>query len=85
MGTAALLKKFGDQRRPAGLVTGAYSSAVIAMEIFVEKQMVSPMWIILELLALAENRSASRSIAKENRAEPLANVLRRSPEINPFP
>src|SRR4051812_14107955 len=51
--------------RPAGLVTGAYASAVVTMKVFVEENKIAPMGIELELLRGAVNRTAPLVVALE--------------------
>ncbi len=48
--------------RPSRLVTGADASAVVAMEVFVEKDAVSPMRVGLEFLGAAKHRPAPRAV-----------------------
>ena len=43
---AALLEKFSYQRRPTGLMTGAYARTVVAMKAFVEQDQIAPVWIV---------------------------------------
>ena len=57
----------GDQTRPAGLMAGAQPGPVVAVEVFVEEDVVAPVGIGLELFrasiyrALAAARCAGRS------------------------
>src|SRR5438874_1175276 len=48
IGIAGLLDQFCDQAGPSGLVAGAESGAVVAMEVFVELDEISPMRVRLE-------------------------------------
>src|SRR5262245_48342030 len=63
---AQLLTQLGDQASPAGLVAGADSAAVIAVEVFVEWNIVSPVRIALEQLGIAEHRSPAIVAAQED-------------------
>jgi hypothetical protein len=47
-----------DQLGPRGLMTRADSGAIVAVEIFVEEQMVAPIRIVLEPLGAAKYPSA---------------------------
>lgn len=59
--------KYFDQRRhqsgPSCLMAGADTSAVVAMEIFVEQQVILPVQVALKLLGTAKYRSSARLIA----------------------
>ena len=48
--------------RPSGLVAGANAGAVVAVEVFVEKDVVSPMRVGLEFLRAAKHRPAPRAV-----------------------
>src|SRR5215470_4740005 len=67
-----------DQRRhqpgPAGLVTGADAGAVVAMEIFVEQQVIPPVGIALELLGAAEHRPPPVLVAQEDAGQPIGDL-----------
>src|SRR5580704_19714465 len=56
-----------DQRRheasPAGLMTGADAGAVVAMEVLVEQQIITPEGIGLELFGSADPRSPAGFVA----------------------
>ena len=52
-----LLDEFGNQSGPAGLMTRADPGAVVAMEVFVERDQITPVWVALEFFRAAENRS----------------------------
>lgn len=54
---STLLQQFGHQGRPSGLMAGAQSRAVVAVEIFVKRDVIAEMWIGLELLSPAEDRT----------------------------
>src|SRR5215472_17114230 len=41
----ALLEQFGDEAGPAGLMTGADPSAIVAVEIFIEQKQIAPVRI----------------------------------------
>ena len=43
-----LLDEFGNQSGPAGLMTRADPGAVVAVEVFVEQDQITPVWVGLE-------------------------------------
>ena len=60
---AALLEEFRHQCRPAGLVAGPNARAVVAMEVLIEQQQITPVRILLELLRAAVDRPAAAAVA----------------------
>ena len=60
---ATLLQEFGHQRGPTRLVTGADAGAVIAVEIFVEQDQITPMRIVLKRLRTTVDRPAAVGVA----------------------
>src|SRR5215510_7452569 len=48
IGLSSLLKKFGDERGPAGLMAGADRRAGVAVEVLVKWNQVVPVRIVLE-------------------------------------
>src|SRR6266536_1190104 len=56
---AALLNQLGCQSRPAGLMAGADSGPVIAVEVLVEQDEIFPVRIVLKFLHAAEHRPAA--------------------------
>ena len=60
---------------PSGLMTGADASAVVAMEVLVEKNVVSPMRVGLEFLRASKNRSAPRAVPDKCADEALCQLL----------
>ncbi len=67
---AALLKKFGDEAGPACLVASAYAGAVIAMEVFMEGDQISPVRIILKFLGSTKDRPPLIGVFQEDAREP---------------
>src|SRR6516164_6035581 len=53
------LHNFGDQTRPAGLMGSANAAAVVPMEILVKINVVTKMWIALQPVVLAKDRSVA--------------------------
>ena len=67
--------QIGDQRRPAGLMAGAQARAVVAVEIFVERDVVAPVGIGLEQPDVAEDRAAAGWIAEKDLDEPASDLV----------
>ena len=44
---SVLLQEFCDQSGPAALVTGSQPRSVVAVEVFMEQDQVTPVWILL--------------------------------------
>src|SRR5271168_5003862 len=67
-----------DQRRhepgPSCLMTGADASAIVAVEIFVEQQVIAPIRIALELLGSPEHRPPAGLIAQEDPGQPIGDL-----------
>ena len=49
----ARIEKFGHQCGPAGLMGGADPASAVAMEIFIEEQMIPELRIVLQAFAVA--------------------------------
>src|SRR5207344_2522717 len=64
-----------DEARPAGLVTRTESRAIVAMEVFVEQDVVAPMRVGLELFRPAEHRSPTLLIAQEDAGKAARDLL----------
>src|SRR6266542_1886711 len=61
--TPEQVEKASDQTGPAGLVAGAEPGAVITVEVFVEKDQIAPVRILLKLACAAVDRPPVISIA----------------------
>src|SRR3954465_5299259 len=59
------LDLLGDDAGPAGLVAGADPGAVVAVEVFVEQQVVAEVRVFLKLFGPAERGSAAIFVAEE--------------------
>ena len=53
-----LLDELGDQSGPTGLVARADPGAVVAVEVFVERDQIAPVRVVLEFFSGAENWSS---------------------------
>src|SRR5271169_6674554 len=71
---ADLLQEFGDERRPPGLVASADARAVVAVEVFVKREQVAPVWITLELLRAAKHRAPPVAVAQEDARQALRDL-----------
>lgn len=78
------LDEFGNESCPTGLVTGAQPGTIVAMEVFVEADVVAPMRIVLELLRAAVDGSSAMRVAQENPGEPVRNLLADLEEVHQF-
>ncbi len=65
----------GDDRRPPGLVAGAQAGAVVAVEVFVEKDVVLPVRIVDELARAAEDRTAAFVVEQEDAGHAIRQLL----------
>ena len=63
-----MLDKLGDHARPAGLVAGSHPRSSVAVEVFVERDIVAPVRIALEIILRMPNTArcpaASRADAR---------------------
>src|SRR5689334_18742724 len=64
------LDQTGNTARPSGLMAGADAGAIVAMEVFVEQDQISPVGIVLEFLCTAIHRAAAGCIALERLDQP---------------
>ena len=75
---AARLQELGDQPGPAGLVRGADAAAVVAVEVFVEQQVVAEVRIVLQLCRASPNTGRRPVlVAQEDAASGAATAPRR--------
>src|SRR4051794_25635532 len=58
-----------DRSGPAGLVIGAQAHAVVAVEVFVELDVIAPVGIVLELLLHPVHRPGARFVLQEDAGE----------------
>ncbi len=65
----ALFEEFRDETGPAGLMTGADTSAIVAVKIFVKKKQVTPVRIALENFRGTDDRASAASIAQKDMDE----------------
>ena len=67
--------QFTHQPGPAGLVTGTEAGSVVAVEVLVEEEMVTPVGILLEFFGAAIYRPAPLIVSQEDPCEPLRDLL----------
>src|SRR5436190_4208298 len=82
---AVELDEFRDEPRPAGLVAGAQPGAVVAMEVFVEEDVIAPMGIGLELLRAAVDGSPPVLIAEKGFGQAIRELLAHLEEVHHLP
>src|SRR6185436_4567248 len=75
-----LVDQRGDQPGPAGLVGRAEPRTRVAMKVFMERQIVAPIRIMLELVNGAVNRTLARFVADENRNQSIGMCCRDLPD-----
>src|SRR5689334_5965614 len=62
---SALLEELGDEAGPSGLVAGADTGPVVAVEVLMKRQVIPEVRIPLQLLLAPEDRSAPALVAQE--------------------
>src|SRR5207302_1374695 len=66
---ALLLDELGDQAGPARLMARAHAGPVVAVEVLVERHIVAPVRIVLEILLPAKHRPPAVVVAHEDADE----------------
>ncbi len=66
-----LLDEFGDQSGPTGLVARADPGAVVAVEVFVERDQIVPVRVVLEFFRAAEYGSSLIRTVQEDAHQPV--------------
>ncbi len=69
------LNAFGNESGPSGLVTCAQPGTIVAMEVFIEENVVAPEWITLELFRAAVDRSPAMLVAQEDPGEAVRDLF----------
>src|SRR5512137_1552109 len=67
---------------PPGLVVGAEASAVVAVEVLVEEDVIAPVRVGLELLGVAVHRASALLVAQEGPAKTIGNLLAHLEEVH---
>ena len=73
--TAEELDQLSHQSGPARLVARPQARAVVAMEIFVEQDVVLPVWIGLKFLRAAVNRPPPGLVPQEDPRQPVGDLV----------
>src|SRR5262245_34425583 len=62
----------GDQRRPAGLMTGTDAGAVVSVEVFIKRNVIPPVRVALEIVVVAPDCTAPAPsrVAQEDVRQP---------------
>ena len=66
-------------------MAGAQPGAVVAVEVFVEQDVIAPVGIGLELLRAAVDRTPAMLIAQEDPGEPVGDLLAHLEEVHHLP
>src|SRR5215813_14034478 len=74
-----LADEVGDQSGPAGLVGCATAAAIVAVEVFMEQDVVFEMRVGLKFFVAAENRTSPVGTAQEDLEQPAAQFVRDLP------
>src|SRR5262245_44598508 len=61
-----LINEVGHETSPAGLVCGAQTVTVIAVEVLVELQVIAPVWILLPDTLMAVDRASPGRISRKD-------------------
>jgi hypothetical protein len=64
---AVKLDEFSNKSGPAGLVAGAQPGTIVAMEVFIEEDVVAPVGIALELLGASRSPRFGSLLKKSRR------------------
>src|SRR6516165_5839496 len=70
------ISQLGNRTGPAGLVRGADAAAIVAMEVFVEQQVVAEVRIALQLRVVAEDCPPTLLVAQEQPTQSTRQLLR---------
>src|SRR5262245_1513098 len=65
----------GNDAGPAGLVAGAQARPVVAVEVFVELQVIAPVRVLLELAGPAEHRPPPLPVAQKDAGQASGQFL----------
>src|SRR5438445_13349080 len=79
------LKNAGYDSGPTSLVTGSDARAIVSMKVFVEKQIVLPVGIVLKFRNASKDGPAPGSIPQEDLAQPRSNFAADLKQIHEFP
>ena len=78
---SGLLDELSDEGGPAGLVVGAESFAGVAVEVFIEEEVVAPVGVLLIEGAISEAGSMSLVVEFEDAHESVGDFACDVPEV----
>ncbi len=76
-----MLEEFGDEAGPAGLMAGAQSGAVVAVEVFVKQNQVAPVRIVLKNFRSTGDGAAAVPISQKDMDQAARNLRSDLPEV----
>src|ERR1041385_8833461 len=76
------MNESGNQPCPSGLVARSQSGSVVAMEVFVEQQIIAPIRIGLEFFRAPIHRQAPVLIAEENTGQAITDFMAHLKQIH---
>jgi len=79
------LDGFGHETAPSGLIARAESRTIVAVEVFVEQNVIAPMRVGLKLLGTSVYRTATQVVAQKGRVKPTTDLLLTSKRFIIFP
>src|SRR4029453_12950647 len=65
--------KLGDDTGPARLVAGSKACAIVTVEIFVEQDVIFPLWIGLKFLRTSVHRPPAGPISQKDPGQPIGD------------
>src|SRR6516225_11401240 len=80
--TAEIFDQTCNDPSPPSLVAGADAGAVVAVEIFIEQQVVAPMGIALKLVGAAKDRAAACLVAQKDPCQAIGDLLRHLEQVH---
>src|SRR5215469_6716919 len=70
--------------RPTGLVAGSESGAIVAVEVLIEEDAVSPVRIVMKHIARAKDRSLSFRVANEYTNQAIRDIAGDFEKVHPL-
>src|SRR5262245_11403816 len=65
----------GDDAGPAGLMTGTEASTVVAVKVFVERQVIAPVRVLLKLAGASVDRPPTLVVAQKDAGQAARELL----------
>jgi len=79
---AKVFDQTSDDAGPSGLLAGADAGAIVAVEVFVEQQVVAPLGIALRFLRRAKDRPEAGFIAQKDPGQAISDLLRHLEQVH---